>query len=411
MTSARTSSRRCGITVFQKSATLSNTRRNAGLGQGHGVTRDLLLEFVQLGQHGIGVDLHRFQLFELVELRLQCVALEATIWLFPEPLERWRHIPGLLTPRVSTRTRRTLVEPLRLWRRSFGRSTELRCLREQRDAACVYCDTFSLTRLNFDRVEEMGIEADTTVTILDHLDNIQVPGDVFGEAVNEYWALICLRDGMEFLYQQALRCDEAVKREVNPGGNVRFFGGGNLPPFSQISRTLLTCAFHWYAISACQYVRTVGAIACKQDPNRPLPHAYADGIIPEVVAFRDKVAAHFAWSTENRRDNDAERLASILPPLTFNSDSFYVGGMTVAVRRNGKASTSEAIKPWSLCKVHEGLRARYWPNQQSRHASHVEKNAQPKDAAEGGEGRLGVVASSLARRLMEDVHLSRGGRS
>ncbi len=197
MTSARTSSRRCGITVFQKSATLSNTRRNAGLGQGHGVTRDLLLEFVQLGQHGIGVDLHRFQLFELVELRLQCVAL----------------------------------------------------------------------------------------------------------------------------------------------------------------------------------------------------------------------AAHFAWSTENRRDNDAERLASILPPLTFNSDSFYVGGMTVAVRRNGKASTSEAIKPWSLCKVHEGLRARYWPNQQSRHASHVEKNAQPKDAAEGGEGRLGVVASSLARRLMEDVHLSRGGRS
>jgi hypothetical protein len=108
-------------------------------------------------------------------------------------------------------------------------------------------------------------------------------------------------------------------------------------------------------------VKTVGAIARKLDSSRPLPHEYAKNIIPEVIAFRDKVAAHFAWTTENRRDNDAERLASILPPLTFNDDSFYVGGLTVAVRRGGRASNSQAIRPWSLCKVHESLRERYWP--------------------------------------------------
>lgn len=122
----------------------------------------------------------------------------------------------------------------------------------------------------------MATAPDTTVTILDHFDNIRVLGDVFHEPVNEYWALICLNHGMEFLYRQALQCDHAVKRQLNPNGTVRFFGGGNLPAFTQVPRTLLTCAFHWYAISACQYVRTVGAIAYRQDPTRPLPRVRRD---------------------------------------------------------------------------------------------------------------------------------------
>lgn len=220
----------------------------------------------------------------------------------------------------------------------------------------------------------MATETNTTVTILDHIGKITVPGNVFHEPVNEYWALICLHHGMEFLYHQALRCDQAVKQQVDPHGSVRFFGAGNVPAFNQVPKTLLTCAFHWYAISACQYVRTVGAIAYKLDPTRPLPHEYLKQIIPEVVAFRDKVAAHFAWSTENQRDNDAERLASILPPLTFSDDSFYVGELTVAVRRGGKASNSQAIKPWSLCKIHQALRERYWPHRQPDNDSNGDPN-------------------------------------
>ena len=217
----------------------------------------------------------------------------------------------------------------------------------------------------FDGASRMATETDTTVTTLDYSDKIMVPGNVFHGPVNEYWALICLRHGMEFLYQQVLRCDQAVKQEVNPDGKVCFIGAGNFPGSSHLPKALLTCAFHWYAISACQYVRTVGAIAYKQDATRPLPPEYAMNIIPEVIAFRDKFAAHFAWSTENKRDNDAERLASILPPLTFRDDSFYVGGMSVTVGRGGKETSSQAIKPWSLCRVHEALRDRYWPDQQT----------------------------------------------
>ncbi len=232
---------------------------------------------------------------------------------------------------------------------------------EHSDANYDYKAAIPRTHVTFDGASNMSTIPDKPVTILDHIDNIAVPGDVFREPANEFWALICLRDGMEFLYHQAQTCDQAVRQQVNPEGNLRFSGGGNLPSFSQIPKTLLTCAFHWYAISACQYVKTVGAIAHKLDASRPLPKEYAQTIIPEVVAFRNKVAAHFAWTTKNKHDNDAERLASILPPLVFTDDSFFVGAMRVTRRRAGTVTHSDAIQPWSLCKVHESLRDRYWP--------------------------------------------------
>lgn len=199
----------------------------------------------------------------------------------------------------------------------------------------------------------------SVVTTLDYIDNITVPGDKFHRPSNEYWALICLRDGMEYLYRQARMADDAVKSTLPAGFRVSASGG--FPAFDGLPRTLLTCGFHWYAVSACNYMRTVGTIAQRFDASRPKPYEYASAVAPEVVAFRDKVAAHFAWSTENKRDNDAEKLASVTPPLAFVNDSFCVGAMESGLSGGGKSSTSKSIKQWSLCKVHEALRTRYWP--------------------------------------------------
>lgn len=206
----------------------------------------------------------------------------------------------------------------------------------------------------------MTSESDEFVTTLDYIDNITVSGDVFRSPANEYGALLCLRDGMEFLYRQSHKADDAVNATLPKG--VRVSASGSFPAFDGLPRTLLTCGFHWYAVSACNYMRTVGAIARQLDSSRPKPHEYASAILPEVVAFRDKVAAHFAWSTRNERDNDAERLASVLPPLSFEDDSFYVGAMQVGLSGGGKSSTSKSIGRWSLTKVHEVLRQRYWPH-------------------------------------------------
>lgn len=208
-------------------------------------------------------------------------------------------------------------------------------------------------------------------TTLDHFDNISVPGDVFKQPANEYWALVCLWTGMEHLYRQVSHCDETVRQRVNPDGNHKVAGFGNLPELDAVSKPLVTCAFHWYSISACQYVRTVGAIAHRLDDSRPRPRDYAEGIIPEVLAFRDKVAAHFAWTTQNNNDNAAERLASVMPPLSVVDDALHVGALTLRVSRGGQASNSDAISPWSLCRVHERLRERYWPASEADDAESV----------------------------------------
>ncbi|MHC4174055.1 MAG: hypothetical protein ACYTBX_11660 [Planctomycetota bacterium] len=210
---------------------------------------------------------------------------------------------------------------------------------------------------------------DPECTILDHMDNIVVPGLVFKNPTNEYWALICLRDGMNFLYRQAKCCDDAIKSRVNPKDNIKYMGIGNLPEFQGIPKSLLTCSFHWYSISACQYVRTIGTIAYQNDNTRPKPLEYTQRVIPDILAFRDKVGAHFAWTTKHKQDNDAERIMSILPQLTFNDNSFHVGSISLSLKKDDKISKSETVKAWSICKVHEKLQERYWPNKEKKEIS------------------------------------------
>jgi hypothetical protein len=200
----------------------------------------------------------------------------------------------------------------------------------------------------------------TATTVLDHIDNISVPGDVFERPVNEYWALVCLRDGLEFLYRQAVQCDRIAIEGLGLQDGDMFVGSGNVPGLSRVSQTLLTCAFHWYAVSACNYAKVVGAIGHRQDSGRPSPGDYVKAVMPEVLAFRDKVGAHIAWATQNSRDNEAERIASALPPLSFVGDSFEVAALTVGFGTPEKYSTSQAITPWSIRKVHERLQRRYW---------------------------------------------------
>ncbi|MBX3427590.1 MAG: hypothetical protein KF688_18060 [Pirellulales bacterium] len=213
-----------------------------------------------------------------------------------------------------------------------------------------------------------------TTTTLEYTDKIVVPGDVFREPTNEYWALQCLWHGLEYLNSQVASCEKTAKESVESGSEEIFsfapdmkikveglFSFGRLPQAIRGATPLLTMAFHWYAISAVQFVRLVGAIAKRLDDSRPLPKDYAERIIPDVGAFRDKVAAHFSWGSLNKRDNDAERLASVLPPLGYNRGRISVGTMTVHLRQGGKSSTSSEIKEWSLTEVHERLTKRYLP--------------------------------------------------
>jgi len=218
----------------------------------------------------------------------------------------------------------------------------------------------TIVALEDDR-HEMTQNADNQVhTVLDYIDQIKVPGDVFKEPANEYWALVCLSEGLRFLARQVVQCETTVQKRLNSGGTIRVFSYGNLPEFRGLPMGLLTCVFQWYAISACQYVRTVGMIAKSQCPDSPGPLAYVNEVIPDVKVFRDKVAAHFAWSTSNRKDNDAERMASILPNLAWVDNRFAIGGWSVYLPKGNGVFESGEIPSWSVSAVHGGLCERYW---------------------------------------------------
>jgi len=196
-------------------------------------------------------------------------------------------------------------------------------------------------------------------TTLDYIDNIIVKGDPFAEPANEYYALLCLRSGLDLLYRQAVKCDKIALERLDPSKIFMIYG--NDPRLIGIPIQLLTIFFHWYSVSACQYVRTVGAIAYRQDNSCPKPLEYVKSVIPEVLAYRDKVGAHYAWATKHEEDNEADRLASIIPQVAFLKDTFQVQVLTVSKGSSGKKSTSKAMKPWSITKIHEQLRERYWP--------------------------------------------------
>lgn len=208
----------------------------------------------------------------------------------------------------------------------------------------------------------LSTNASSKSTILDHIDKISVPGDVFTEPANEYWALLCLREGLSFLNHQVAKCEDIVKQQYPPS-QIKLACFGNHPLLECIPQTLITCAFHWYAISACQYVRTVGMIAYKKNS---CVNDYISRVIPEILSFRDKVAAHFAWTKSDSRDNKAERMISIMPQLTFQDDSFFVASWMLTSKSSKETTNSETIKPWSITKMHECLCNRYWPTEATK---------------------------------------------
>ena len=202
--------------------------------------------------------------------------------------------------------------------------------------------------------------ADELNTTLDYIDKIIVDGNPFTEPTNEYYALLCLRSGLDFLYHQAKKCDQIALQKLDPKKQYGGYVEGLLP---EPTMRLIACAFQWYSVSACQYVKTVGVISYRQDLIRQTPDEYVDKIIPEVKVFRDKVGAHYSWGTKHKEDNEAERLASIIPPVAWFKDSFQVQVFTVNIVRSGKRSTSKDMKPWSITEIHQRLRERYWPEE------------------------------------------------
>lgn len=200
---------------------------------------------------------------------------------------------------------------------------------------------------------------ETEDVILDYVENFALSGDDVVKYLNERASLQYLREGLTFLYEQVKKVELTVTKRIDP--SIRVFSYGNDPSMADIPRGLIACSFHWYSVSVCNYALMIGWLRHTIDPNSSPSLKYVESVLPQIKAWRDKVAAHFARAASNQRDNLAEQQASVLYPIAFDSDAFYASPMTYAIVRSGKRATSKSLQPWSLTKVHEQLRLRYWP--------------------------------------------------
>ena len=131
---------------------------------------------------------------------------------------------------------------------------------------------------------------------------------------------------------------------------------GDSPAFEGIPIDLIECAFRWYAVSLCDFVRAVTSISDFDETTRNL---YTQEVLGPVLAFRDKVGAHTAGFSRNKRDNDAERGITPGSQVVWDGDRFGVATFSMRINRGGKKSDSSSLQPWRLTERHDQLCVRF----------------------------------------------------
>ena len=223
--------------------------------------------------------------------------------------------------------------------------------------------------------------------IIDYVDNLELSDSAAQRYCNELRTLDCPLAGLDFLNSQVRRIESEVGGRLDSDKVAHMFG--NAPQLQGIPQNLVTCAFHWYSVTACNYVKLVGWLANEGDTSRATE--YLKHVLPEVRIWRNKVGAHFAQVEPRREDTPAVLAKSVMSPLSFEDDAFYVGSLTLTMssgeenqpRPEGIAdwrwrllmmsgrerSSSRQDMRWSLTHTHERLSARYRPNRGSKFSS------------------------------------------
>lgn len=196
---------------------------------------------------------------------------------------------------------------------------------------------------------------------LDHVDDLDLPDADVAARGNELSSLMYLQQGLQFLNDQVASLEAEVCRRVDCDRRVVTLFG-NAPAFAGLPMGFVAMSFHWYAVTACNYVRLVGWLGRSQDSSAA--RAYMETVIPKVKLWRDKVAAHFAITDPKGSDTPAGLAASVMFPVGFVDRSFVAQPLTLALAGPSGRSVSPGMS-WSLTDTHAELAKRYWPTPHS----------------------------------------------
>ena len=167
--------------------------------------------------------------------------------------------------------------------------------------------------------------------VLDRVEDIVVSGELHG---NNFTVLRSLDIGMFHLAMFTRKREvEALKRH---GKDVMVWRGE-----ATDETLLLGCIFDWFAISLVSYMSTIKLMQMMEENEWELSQlqdrdnqkklrqgrsSYIESVAPEVLEWRNKIAAHRV-ATEPRTDNLSMLTYSTIVDITY-STPFYRAGST-----------------------------------------------------------------------------------
>lgn len=190
--------------------------------------------------------------------------------------------------------------------------------------------------------------------ILDFIDKLEVPDEELNKHYDAQMALARLGEGLFWIHRQVGTLELQARKMATKDDVQIAIGGGVL---EKVPLGLLSCAFQWYAISMCNYAQLVGWLVT-QDTEKAKD--YVRRVMPRLLNYRHKVAAHFAL-TDPRRDNEADLISSVMTHIIYVHGRFCAAALTPIVTKNDTEIKVSKDISWSLTRTHERLVSRYWP--------------------------------------------------
>jgi hypothetical protein len=196
---------------------------------------------------------------------------------------------------------------------------------------------------------------------LDHLDGISF--DEADAPLSNPHGLHFMPIGLFVLAQTVRQHEKRIASE--PGG----------PPVLMMSSSqlggVLPSTFHWFATSLVNYGRLVRLVGLmvengwksdalvkpeNREPIRTACRTYLERVMPEVLLWRNKVAAHFAATDPYTSDNLATLEQSLMTQLSYHRPFIEAAQLTW-----NTAGQGAQLKPWGVSREFERLAPRYWP--------------------------------------------------
>ncbi len=192
--------------------------------------------------------------------------------------------------------------------------------------------------------------------ILDYVDNLEIPDSEIEGQFNARMALARLSEGLFWIYNGVTEFENMLRAKAASDNIITAMSGEMM---NDVPIGLISCMFQWYAVSACNYAQLVGWLVTK-DPE--LSKKYVEKVMPKILFFRHKIAAHIAQTNPKKSDNEADLVASVNSHIIFHNRRLCTATIVPVVEKDGSEIDTSCNTNWSLTFRHEELSKRYWPH-------------------------------------------------